>query len=66
MNTTSTTLSDAEQRGLVMLGQRVRQLRQQHGVSINVCAIAVLDGGVCCDGLSLTHRTEHRSRPCYR
>jgi transcriptional regulator with XRE-family HTH domain len=35
MSTTSTTLSDTDQRALVMLGQRVRQLRQQHGMSID-------------------------------
>ncbi len=33
MNATSTTLSDADQCALVMLGQPVCQLRQQHGMS---------------------------------
>jgi XRE family aerobic/anaerobic benzoate catabolism transcriptional regulator len=33
MSTTSTTLSDTDERALVMLGQRVRQLRQQHGMT---------------------------------
>jgi len=40
MNATSTTLSDADQRALVMLGQRVCQLRQQHGMSIDGLAEA--------------------------
>ena len=40
MSTTSTTLSDTEQRALVMLGQRVRQLRQQHGMTIDGLAEA--------------------------
>lgn len=35
MSTMSTTLSDTDQRALVMLGHRVCQLRQQHGMSID-------------------------------
>lgn len=40
MSTTSTTLSDTDQRALVMLGQRVRQLRQQHGMGTDGLARA--------------------------
>jgi hypothetical protein len=42
MNTTSKTLSGAEQRALMMLGQRVRQLRRQHGMSIVFVAYAIV------------------------
>jgi transcriptional regulator with XRE-family HTH domain len=38
--TTTTTLSNTDQRALLMLGQRVRQLRQQHGMSIDRLADA--------------------------